>query len=312
MLNVPLDISIHALLAESDREKVCCRAQKTGYFYPRSPCGERRQNGVLIMIEFKFLSTLSLRRATVAQDVVQAVFAISIHALLAESDSALVTPSQVQSGFLSTLSLRRATDKVAAQHRAYRISIHALLAESDFQCSPLPAGTAYFYPRSPCGERHNVVLIGGKDYSISIHALLAESDGTTLPTDATTALFLSTLSLRRATCTAKADATRVNNFYPRSPCGERPVATTTATIRCYFYPRSPCGERRRCPQWRCLPIAISIHALLAESDLRPPCFRGRQKISIHALLAESDLPWHRPAWISSTFLSTLSLRRATR
>ena len=131
MLNVPLDISIHALLAESDREKVCCRAQKTGYFYPRSPCGERRQNGVLIMIEFKFLSTLSLRRATVAQDVVQAVFAISIHALLAESDSALVTPSQVQSGFLSTLSLRRATDKVAAQHRAYRISIHALLAESD-------------------------------------------------------------------------------------------------------------------------------------------------------------------------------------
>ena len=267
MLNVPLDISIHALLAESDREKVCCRAQKTGYFYPRSPCGERRQNGVLIMIEFKFLSTLSLRRATVAQDVVQAVFAISIHALLAESDSALVTPSQVQSGFLSTLSLRRATDKVAAQHRAYRVSIHALLAESD---------------------------------------------GTTLPTDATTALFLSTLYLRRATCTAKADATRVNNFYPRSPCGERPVATTTATIRCYFYPRSPCGERRRCPQWRCLPIAISIHALLAESDLRPPCFRGRQKISIHALLAESDLPWHRPAWISSTFLSTLSLRRATR
>ena len=34
-------------------------------------------------------------------------------------------------------------------------------------------------------------------------------------------------------------------------------------------------------------------------------------ISIHALLAESDLPWHRPVWISSTFLSTLSLRRAT-
>ena len=35
---------------------------------------------------------------------------------------------------------------------------------------------------------------------------------------------------------------------------------------------------------------ISIHALLAESDLlRPPYFRGRQKISIHALLAESDL-----------------------
>ena len=214
--------------------------------------------------------------------------------------------------FLSTLSLRRATLRWSRRPRCSRD----------------------FYPRSPCGERRTRLLpsIGRTAFLstlslrratfsvarsllvqlISIHALLAESDGTTLPTDATTALFLSTLSLRRATCTAKADATRVNNFYPRSPCGERPVATTTATIRCYFYPRSPCGERRRCPQWRCLPIAISIHALLAESDLRPPCFRGRQKISIHALLAESDLPWHRPAWISSTFLSTLSLRRATR
>ena len=59
-------------------------------------------------------------------------------------------------------------------------------------------------------------------------------------------------------------------------------------------------------------LLISIHALLAESDLS--C-RQRQVIaciSIHALLAESDfdrgvtLPPHKQ------FLSTLSLRRATR
>ena len=33
---------------------------------------------------------------------------------------------------------------------------------------------------------------------------------------------------------------------------------------------------------------ISIHALLAESDLLPPCFLPVNDISIHALLAESD------------------------
>ena len=34
-------ISIHALLAESDRQALFYTAQHT-YFYPRSPCGERR------------------------------------------------------------------------------------------------------------------------------------------------------------------------------------------------------------------------------------------------------------------------------
>ena len=58
---------------------------------------------------------------------------------------------------------------------------------------------------------------------------------------------------------------------------------------------------------------ISIHALLAESDrfiivgvlLYPD-------ISIHALLAESDLPAFASIWQESLFLSTLSLRRATK
>ena len=57
----------------------------------------------------------------------------------------------------------------------------------------------------------------------------------------------------------------------------------------YFNPRSPCGERRCLPQLLQGHGAISIHALLAESD-RMICTLGtRQKISIHALLAESDL-----------------------
>ena len=78
-------------------------------FYPRSPCGERPadrvalQLGVLISIHAllaesdqqgkvckalanRFLSTLSLRRATLPSRASTAFRRISIHALLAESD----------------------------------------------------------------------------------------------------------------------------------------------------------------------------------------------------------------------------------
>ena len=59
-------ISIHALLAESDlffrRD-----ASKSRYFYPRSPCGERQQFCVYCRQRSAFLSTLSLRRATLGQ-----------------------------------------------------------------------------------------------------------------------------------------------------------------------------------------------------------------------------------------------------
>ena len=59
-------------------------------------------------------------------------------------------------------------------------------------------------------------------------------------------------------------------------------------------------------------ITISIHALLAESDI-VSCnyFPFDIAISIHALLAESD---RRRLWLLAqtvSFLSTLSLRRAT-
>ena len=59
--------------------------------------------------------------------------------------------------------------------------------------------------------------------------------------------------------------------------------------RLNFYPRSPCGERRAVVIPVAFLIGISIHALLAESDCR-----------------------HSPVYGSAgTFLSTLSLRRAT-
>ena len=57
---------------------------------------------------------------------------------------------------------------------------------------------------------------------------------------------------------------------------------------------------------------ISIHALLAESDpLKNAITAVPQQISIHALLAESDVGRGPDAPLIRQFLSTLSLRRAT-
>ena len=171
----------------------------------------------------RFLSTLSLRRATLEQSAsynaymisihallaesdltlicdVIAVMTISIHALLAESDCMILTQRFCVSIFLSTLSLRRATNCTSIG-RPKRL---------------------YFYPRSPCGERQfyakqtpphitflsTLSLRRATDVnnpvfavtSISIHALLAESDHH-----------------------GRVNLLRLKHFYPRSPCGERPI-----------------------------------------------------------------------------------------
>ena len=59
-----LYISIHALLAESDREREPALSQSSANFYPRSPCGERPSSVNVSASGSTFLSTLSLRRAT--------------------------------------------------------------------------------------------------------------------------------------------------------------------------------------------------------------------------------------------------------
>ena len=126
----------------------------------------------------------------------------------------------------------------------------------------------------------------------------------------TSGLFLSTLSLRRATRSSRFLRDLAMDFYPRSPCGERPYSQHVTRPSGYFYPRSPCGERpkaaaasacfatflstlslRRATQTQGLKIpalCISIHALLAESDVIARWSFHGLDISIHALLAESD------------------------
>ena len=127
--------------------------------------------------------------------------------------------------------------------------------------------TTNFYPRSPCGERLFMGWIFGMHLCISIHALLAESDAFLSGSIKFLSVFLSTLSLRRATAGHQADGGRRVHFYPRSPCGERPsYSQHVMRPSGYFYPRSPCGER---------PVGLNLVGQM-------------QDISIHALLAESD------------------------
>ena len=190
--------------------------------------------------------------------------------------------------FLSTLSLRRATNNVLPAYAACGISIHALLAESDAKNTRDYATLRNFYPRSPCGERQFAHYGNPRRLVISIHALLAESD--------------------------HPDAGGIQgprNFYPRAPCGERRWSSKTGRRFPYFYPRSPCGERPGGKIHHPRKILISIHALLAESDLRVVDGSKSSIISIHALLAESDHQTNTGSNESSEFLSTLSLRRAT-
>ena len=170
--------------------------------------------------------------------------------------------------FLSTLSLRRATRGRNPPPRTSTISIHALLAESDGGPGGKNAVILHFYPRSPCGERPPNKNNGGPGGK-----------------------FLSTLSLRRATTAGGLMRAAYFHFYPRSPCGERrgwffisafpQTFLSTLSLRRatpgsrrrlgragHFYPRSPCGERHAAKVgWTLDDNSISIHALLAESDL---------------------------------------------
>ena len=145
-----------------------------------------------------FLSTLSLRRATYQDKFSIPSDNISIHALLAESDTPTLeslTPTQT---FLSTLSLRRATRPVSALYSVNR----------------------YFYPRSPCGERLGTLrTVSVKKTFLSTLSLRRATFGPICRRGFR--IFLSTLSLRRATCYQQTAYFFMCHFYPRSPCGER-------------------------------------------------------------------------------------------
>ena len=216
---------------------------------------------------------------------------ISIHALLAESDAHKYDSHCHEKNFYprspcgERLPVARRTSTTGV------ISIHALLAESDNTGQPVRGLPSNFYPRSPCGERlyHNTRLLSNHTFlstlslrratprrpaqqqkgqflstlslrratfnphffrparTISIHALLAESDCWGCDRWKMQGSFLSTLSLRRATACSPTISSSARFL---STLSLRRATRSVSRLYALF--------------------AISIHALLAESDCR--CF----------------------------------------
>ena len=240
-------------------------------------------------MERVFLSTLSLRRATAYPDMIICTNVISIHALLAESDYRERTSENRYRHFYPRSPCGERPPQPPQRREFYKISIHALLAESDLILPPVDTSSV----------------------SISIHALLAESDYKERPGQTARPKFLSTLSLRRATVLVWFSCGGACDFYPRSPCGERPGKGPAVKGYRNFYPRSPCGER--------LNTRGSKKVKLNNFYPRSPC--GERLYAVLFLRGSSiflsTLSLRRATWAATVkctfaqFLSTLSLRRAT-
>ena len=211
-------------------------------FYPRSPCGERRKKNGSRPHGSNFYPRSPCGERPTNQLGRIARILISIHALLAESDH--YKGQYLGKLEISIHALLAESDPCCQYtHQWTTISIHALLAESDVCLHPSITGCCDFYPRSPCGERQ-------------------ESP----PCECLTLRFLSTLSLRRATANQERSRFLLQEFL--STLSLRRATALRDCISCT--------------------ITISIHALLAESDMPMHSYSAPPVISIHALLAESD------------------------
>ena len=193
------------------------------YFYPRSPCGERHGQDVLLPAALEFLSTLSLRRATIGG-------------------------STNQTHKINFYPRSPCGERLFGNEAmgAGNNNFYPRSPCGERPCPRCSRGTLPkdFYPRSPCGERPILGNPCAGCPAISIHALLAESDKAGSYKILPRPEFLSTLSLRRATHPGQPVRGLPSNFYPRSPCGERRSSFCPAdSQRWHFYPRSPCGER---------------------------------------------------------------------
>ena len=229
-------------------------------------CGRQPADCKSATLETSFLSTPSAWRATPwLQQYASTPLFLSTPSL--RRATATLNLSSTSKTFLSTPSLRRATCCLIGTYTRC----------CGFLSTPsLRRATSYFCLWSP-------------DTPISIHALLAEGDGVLHPGRAGHDVISIHALLAEGDQFMPYFDIIVSNFYPRPPCGGRPI---------------PQDKQRQDKE-------ISIHALLAEGDHhvsnlhsggfnfypRPPC-GGRQRPGGHS-------PYR------IRFLSTPSLRRAT-
>ena len=147
--------------------------------------------------------------------------------------------------FQSTHSLRSATILFDYLNAHGAVSIHALLAECDLTPHVLMYARMSFNPRTPCGVRRVADVPRYASFIVSIHALLAECDYEHDQID------------RIHIC-----------FNPRTPCGVRPVQGPMEIPHQKFQSTHSLRSATIIATTKQIKPIVSIHALLAECDLR--------------------------------------------
>ena len=167
-------------------------------FYPRSPCGERHTSCIIVGLRIL----------------------ISIHALLAESDYVMYNSRLANTNFyprspcgerlaigLSTKSISNFYPRSPCGERRGLLTLQNLLQQflstlslrrATHNAGPLQAGYKDFYPRSPCGERRAAAGKRAGRYYFYPRSPCGERPYGRI-NDISRLIFLSTLSLRRAT-----------------------------------------------------------------------------------------------------------------
>ena len=145
-------ISIHALLAESDVAPVLA-VGRAGYFYPRSPCGERPFINCNSNFTQKFLSTLSLRRATRPIFFGLPELHFYPRSPCGERRAASDTPAARRNFYPRSPCGERPLLALLRDFLHYNFYPRSPCGERQESQQPCGRPTTNFYPRSPCGER---------------------------------------------------------------------------------------------------------------------------------------------------------------
>ena len=266
-MNATTLISIHAPRVGSDHD-LRHADPPTGYFNPRSPCGERPAANVALSYNGKNFNPRSPcgERPVITSSGYE-YFDFNPRSPCGErlrEDH----PQMVDTIFQSTLPVWGATAERWQVRLVYAISIHAPRVGSDRPYVGTPAKTTHFNPRSPCGERQ---------------AMRTQARAE--------AVFQSTLPVWGATKTEKVFPV-IPRFQSTLPVWGATMYLEGRTVSCQkdFNPRSPCGERR--PATKDLKDAdrISIHAPRVGSDTEALVMGlPAAEISIHAPRVGSDI-----------------------
>ena len=213
-------------------------------FYPRHPCGWRRENRLHKLPQVLFLSTPPVWVAT-GKRKVQALFYGSFYPrhpcgwrprrepLFPLCDLFLSTPpvwvataistsiSRTSVEFLSTPPVWVATICVEVGRFVHDVSIHATRVGGDRNTPCWTVSASCFYPRHPCGWRRRVRQRPMRLQQVSIHATRVGGDPAGTPADDLAGKFLSTPPVWVATADIIKRPTNKASFYPRHPCGWR-------------------------------------------------------------------------------------------